>query len=99
MVYCTKCGTENDEDAQECKNCGAALKPSNYSYRRSDWDMDRDWFRGRRYNWSVLFGLFLIIMGASSLLEDIFWWMSFDFLWPVFIMAIGVLIVTNSMKR
>jgi hypothetical protein len=99
MVYCTKCGTENDEDALECKNCGTALKPPSYRYRRSDWDMDHDWFRGRRYNWSVIFGLFLIIMGASSLLEDVFWWMSFDFLWPVFIMAIGVLIVTNSMKR
>jgi hypothetical protein len=47
----------------------------------------------------MIIGIFLIILGASSLLEDVFWWASFDFLWPLFIIAIGVLIVSNSMKR
>jgi len=99
MVYCTKCGTENTEDAETCTKCGAPMKNIGYRYHRSDWDMDRDWFRERRFNWSMIFGVFLIIMGASSLLEDVFWWMSFDMLWPVFIIAIGVVIVSNSVKR
>jgi len=100
LVYCTKCGTENDEDATECKNCGALLKPPAYRYRRDDWDFDDDCFGGRRRGtWPMIIGIFLIILGATSLLEDVFWWASFDFLWPLFIIAIGVLIVTNSMKR
>ena len=99
MVYCTKCGAENPEDAETCSKCGAPIKRLGYRYRRSDWDMDRDWFHGRRFNWSMIFGVFLIIIGASSLLEDMFWWMSFDVLWPLFIIAIGVVIVSNSVKR
>ena len=41
----------------------------------------------------------MIILGASSLLDDIFWWASFDTLWPLFIIAIGILIVTNARRR
>ena len=26
MVYCTKCGAQNDEDADHCSSCGASLK-------------------------------------------------------------------------
>ena len=26
LVYCTKCGTKNKEDAKHCKNCGAELE-------------------------------------------------------------------------
>ena len=25
MVYCAKCGTKNEEDAEFCKKCGASL--------------------------------------------------------------------------
>ena len=102
MVYCTKCGTENEEDALECKNCGAPLKPSPYRYRRRDrdWDMEDDCFGGRsRSTWPMLIGIFLILLGASTLLDDVFWWASFDTLWPLFIIAIGIIIVSNAMKK
>ena len=26
MVYCTKCGAQNDDDADHCSSCGASLK-------------------------------------------------------------------------
>ena len=26
MVYCQKCGTKNDDDAEFCKKCAASLK-------------------------------------------------------------------------
>jgi uncharacterized membrane protein YvbJ len=100
LVYCSKCGTENEENALECKNCGASMKPPAYRHRRNDWDMENDCFGGRsRTAWPMLIGVFLIILGASTLLDDVFWWASFDTLWPLFIIAIGVLIVTNAMKR
>lgn len=100
MVYCTKCGTENEEDAVECKNCGAPLKPIAYKYRRNDWDFEDDCFGGRsRGVWPMIIGVFLIILGASTLLDEVFWWASFDVLWPLFIIAIGILIVSNTMRR
>jgi len=76
------------------------MKPPAYRYRRHDWDMEDDCFGGRsRTTWPVIIGVFLIILGASTLLDDLFWWASFDVLWPVFIIAIGILIVSNSMRR
>jgi len=27
MVYCTKCGTKNPDDAKVCSQCGASLNP------------------------------------------------------------------------
>jgi len=78
------------------------MKPSAYRYRRSnrDWDIEDDCFGGRsRSTWPMLIGVFLILLGASTLLDDIFWWASFDTLWPLFIIAIGIIIVSNAMKR
>jgi len=102
LVYCTKCGTENDEDAVECKNCGAPMnQPTRTNrYGRNDWDFEDDCFGGRgRSTWPMLIGLFLVILGASQLLDDMFWWASFDTLWPLFIIAIGILVVTNAMRK
>lgn len=39
-MYCTKCGTNNQDDAKFCKGCGAPLKPS--SLGTSDIDHDND---------------------------------------------------------
>jgi uncharacterized membrane protein YvbJ len=101
LVYCTKCGTENEEDAEVCKNCGASLRPPAYrTSRRRDWDYDDECFGGRnRMTWPLLIGAFLILMGLSTLLEDMFWWAGWDTLWPLFIIAIGVMIVSNAYRR
>jgi hypothetical protein len=62
--------------------------------------MEDNCFGGRsRSTWPMLIGVFLIILGASTLLDDMFSWASFDNLWPLFIVAIGLLIVTNAIKR
>jgi len=37
--------------------------------------------------------------GPIYLLDDVFWWFSFDTLWPLFIIGIGLLIVTNAMQK
>ncbi len=34
MVYCTKCGTKNDDTALVCVNCGASLETGTYASRR-----------------------------------------------------------------
>ena len=100
MVYCTKCGTENDDNALECKNCGAPLKPPAYRYRRNDWDTGDACFGGRsKTTWPIIIGIFLIILGASTLLDEFFPWLGFNVLWPLFIIGIGVLIIANAMRR
>ena len=34
MVYCTKCGTKNEDTALVCVNCGASLETGTYVSRR-----------------------------------------------------------------
>ncbi len=73
---------------------------SNAKYRRRDWDMEDNCFGGQdKTTWPIIFGGFLILLGLSTLLDDVFAWFSFDTLWPVFIIGIGLLIVSNAMKK
>jgi len=34
MVYCTKCGTKNEDDAVVCIKCGASLETKPFPFRR-----------------------------------------------------------------
>lgn len=100
MVYCTKCGTENSDDAVVCTNCGATLGLSVSRYRR-----DRDWgddlcFGGKSSKtWPLLIGAFIILIGLSNLLDNTFFWARWDNIWPFFIIIIGLAIVVNAFQK
>jgi len=36
MVYCTKCGTKNEDEAKFCVNCGAPLYPKMAEKKREE---------------------------------------------------------------
>jgi uncharacterized membrane protein YvbJ len=94
MVYCTKCGAENSEDAQNCSKCGASLNPAPYRATRRYREEDMC-FGGRNYMWSIILGLFIIMVGASSLLGGNMW----DRLWPMFIILLGVIIIASAIMK
>ncbi len=99
MVYCTKCGTENDDEALTCKNCGASLRPPPYrSYTRRYED---DLCFGRRggSSWVIIIGIFIILVGISSILGETLGLNVWNLLWPFFIIGIGILIVVNALYR
>ncbi len=58
--------------------------------------------RRRRRN---LFGIILIVVGALFLLGtllnrfDFFWWFRWGYLWPLILVAIGVLIILGTRRR
>jgi ribosomal protein L40E len=100
LVYCTKCGTENSDDAVVCRNCGASLRPIDYKSRRGDWDLEDECFGGRsRTIWPIFIGVFIILVGLSQLLEKIYPWASFDNIWPLFLIALGLIIVYSRLQR
>ena len=103
MVYCTKCGTDNEEEVEVCTSCGSSLRAPSQKYIRHDrdweWNWDDNWGRRRSRTWPLIFGGFLIMLGLSQLLEDVFWWFSFDTLWPVFLIGIGLVVVSKGMKK
>lgn len=56
MVYCTKCGTKNEEDAKHCSKCGANLEVSpekGLEKRVEEWGEE---FGRRAEEWGEQFG-------------------------------------------
>jgi len=49
--------------------------------------------------WGIIIGAFIILVGITSLLENVYWWASWDRLWPIFVIAVGLLIVVNALSR
>jgi ribosomal protein L40E len=100
LVYCSKCGAENEEDATVCKECGASLRrPSTRVYRRRRAEDNCFGSRGGS-NWFGLFiGAMIILAGLSQLLQGTYWWASWDRLWPIPVILLGLIIVFNALSK
>ena len=46
MVYCWKCGTKNDDDADFCKKCSSTLKDTRSAFEKELKDFTNDVRRG-----------------------------------------------------
>ena len=95
MVYCTKCGTQNPDDAMNCSTCGAPLRETPY---REYWRYryENEWYSGSRSHiWSIMIGLFIILIGVASLSG----WNILDKIWPAFIILVGLIIIASAITR
>lgn len=92
MVYCHKCGTQNDEGSEYCKKCGASLKgePVTRGLRRTS-----DECFGIPYGGAVfglVFGSLLVILGLGQVLG-----LELErYIGPVIIIVIGLLIIVGA---
>ena len=92
MVYCTKCGAKNEEDAVVCVKCGASLvgRPA---WRRERRRPEEECF-GLPHGGAIVglvIGIIIILVGLASLYEiDI---------GPLMIIAFGVLILVWALYR
>jgi uncharacterized membrane protein YvbJ len=71
MVYCAKCGIQNDDDATFCKSCGNSLQGPKYGYDR---DRDRrceEECAGGKNNrgWGMFWGVIIILIGLVIFFE------------------------------
>jgi len=99
MVYCTKCGTKNEDDVMTCVNCKEPL--GNYqTVRRERRQKESECF-GLPNGGSIaglVIGLIIILWGVTSVLDISLG----DFLWPLIIVIFGTLMVAGalySMRR
>ncbi len=100
VVYCWKCGAENDDDAVNCKSCGAALRPTPRREYRRRYEDDLCFGSGRGVHiWGVFFGLLIILAGVISLLEGVVWWASWEKLWPFVVILFGLLIIASALSK
>jgi len=102
MVYCTKCGAENKDDAKYCIKCGASLweerrereRPEKYEKHEKEEREEREMCFGApvpRSFWGIFIGLIIILWGLSMLLH-------FE-AWPLIIIALGILILISVLTR
>ncbi|MFH1101158.1 MAG: zinc-ribbon domain-containing protein [Methanobacteriota archaeon] len=107
MVYCTKCGTQNDDDAEFCKKCGASLHGGSgrREYRRERDDRCEEECAGGKggRGWSLFWGVIIILFGLMIIFEVVLknmatsypglaWVNSIQFGW-IFAAVIGLFII------
>ena len=95
MVYCTKCGAKNPDDAVVCARCGASLETGTYVSRRYERRSEGECFE---LPWGsaivgVIVGLIIIFAGLSWLLGFAFW----KIFWPLIVIIFGILVLAGSL--
>ncbi|MBM4240328.1 MAG: zinc-ribbon domain-containing protein [Euryarchaeota archaeon] len=102
MVYCQKCGMQNEEDAEFCSKCGATLKPDRRRRRhRGDACFGQPEERSRDECFGIphgglivgmIFGAFLIAIGLSTVFGiNLGRWIG-----PFIIVVVGLLIIVGA---
>jgi len=94
MVYCTKCGTKNEDDAAYCVNCKQPLQVTQ-TVKRERRQKENECF-GLPHGGSifgVIIGLLIVLWGISHFLEISFG----DFIWPFIIIVFGTLMVLGAL--
>lgn len=113
MVYCSKCGTKNKENADHCVNCGAILnlaKEKNWEKRLEE---GAEEFGRRAETWGESFGkradeecfglphggsIFGLVFGIIIIIAGILWITGITFnIWPIFIAIVGILIIVGAL--
>jgi len=97
MVYCTKCGTKNEEDSAVCVKCGASLAaaPAWKPERRRREKEEQECF-GLPHGGAivgVVIGIIIILVGTS-------WLAGIDigrYIWPLVVIVFGILIVAGAL--
>ena len=92
MVYCTKCGTKNEEDAVVCVKCGVSLV-ARPAWRRERRRPEKECF-GLPYGGAIvglIIGIIIILVGVSWITG--FEW---EFLWPLIVIIFGILILAGA---
>ncbi len=91
MVYCTKCGTQNPDDAKVCSKCGASLYAigEREHYRR----MESECFGIPRGGTIVALaiGLIIVLWGLLAIVAP-----NID-VWPIAVIIFGILIVVGAL--
>jgi len=98
MVYCTKCGAENPDDAKVCTQCGASLYPGAPPTRRYERRKFEEECFGIPRGGTIVglaIGVIIVLAGLSMLISEIYdisipWW-SFA------LIAFGILMIVGAL--
>lgn len=106
MVYCTKCGTQNPDEAAVCSKCGASLQtlgPRRRSRSESECFGSREDLRreeecfGLPYGGAIvgiIFGIIIVFLGIAIYTGLTNVW---NVLGPLVIVIVGILIIAGAL--
>jgi hypothetical protein len=61
-------------------------------------DVKEEVYEYRRHRGGLFVGMLLIIIGIGFLLQNLFSWFSFDYVWPVIIIAVGLYFIMRGQR-
>jgi uncharacterized membrane protein YvbJ len=92
MVYCQECGTNNDDTANICSNCGVSLRSRRIIPRRAGRDECFGLPQGGSI-FGIIIGILIILAGIQALMG----W-NFD-MGPFVIIIVGILIAAGALYQ
>jgi hypothetical protein len=99
MVYCTKCGTNNADDATVCVQCGAPLYGASGEgkpYWRERVSMEHGYHRRGRPIVGIFIGLIIIFAGFALLVSELY---AIYIPWvPIIMILFGVFILVRLLQ-
>lgn len=108
MVYCTKCGTKNEDTAKYCIECGGALYEESLETKTEEVCIGP---RERREVEAcfglphgleiagIVFGVLIILWGSIWILQQAQIIPTTVEIWPFAVMIIGILIIAGALYR
>ncbi len=104
MVYCTKCGAKNPDDATVCAQCGASLYPTKEHERRRKheaecFEAEEECFGIPRGGAVVglAIGIIILLAGCIWLLQQAGLIPKTVEIWPFAIIIFGILIIIGAL--
>jgi uncharacterized membrane protein YvbJ len=102
MVYCSKCGTLNADDANVCVKCGAPLQSADtgpyWRHRHYRDEYYRDHARRGGGMGALFVGIIIVIVGLSLLLSQMYGiQLSWAYFWAFIIIFIGIWLLVRAL--
>lgn len=94
MVYCTKCGTKNEDGAEYCVKCGAPLHGPEHIERR--WEEE---CFGLPYGGTIVglaIGIIIVFAGLVWILQQAGLIPEAVSVWPLAVVILGILIIVGA---
>jgi len=99
MVYCTKCGTKNADDAAMCVNCGAALNGTSTEegpyWRHGRYRDEYGYHRKSGAFAGIVIGMIILLIGFSFLVRELY---NISIPWfEVLLILLGIYIIARAL--
>ncbi|HLE75206.1 MAG TPA: zinc-ribbon domain-containing protein [Candidatus Bathyarchaeia archaeon] len=102
MVYCPKCGTQNEDTAEFCAKCGANLQTGTPTSRRYERRRAEAECFGLPHGGAIVgiaIGLIVLLWGISMLAQQAGWIPETLDFWVVIIIIVGILMIAGAVYR